>query len=89
MVKTRKQIEKLVETYLDSGHIHKFPVINVIKEDIPTYDGKYPLYIINYDASKSKDDNELWDEIVEGINKYTNLKQGKDYWLGLRWSWNS
>lgn len=89
MVKTREQIEKLVETYLDFGHIHKFPVINVIKEDIPTYDGEYPLYIINYDASKSKDDNELWDEIVEGINKYTNLKQGKDYWLGLRWSWNS
>ena len=33
MVKTREQIEKLVDTYLDSGHIHKFSVINIIKED--------------------------------------------------------
>lgn len=89
MLSKREQIEKLVDTYLNSGHIHKFPVTNIVKEDISTYDGEYPLYVINYDASKSNDDNELWDEIVEGINKYTNLKQGKDYWLGLRWSWNS
>ena len=89
MVKTREQIEKLVDAYLDSGHIHKFSVINIIKEDISTYDGAYPLYIINYDASKSNNVNDLWDEIVEGINKYTNLKEGKQYWLGLRWSWNS
>ena len=34
MVKTREQIEKLVDAYLDSGHIHKFSVINIIKEDI-------------------------------------------------------
>ena len=39
--------------------------------------------------SNPKDDDELWSDLVEGIKKYTNLKQGEDYWLGLRWSWNS
>jgi hypothetical protein len=89
MSNRREQIEKLVDTYLNSGHIHKFPITNIVKEDISTYDGKYLLYKIKYDTTNSNLTNELWDEIVGGIKKYTNLKQGKDYWLGLEWSWNS
>ena len=45
--------------------------------------------MIDYNGSNPNDDDELWNDLVEGIKKYTNLKQGEDYWLGLRWSWNS
>jgi hypothetical protein len=56
---------------------------------VSTYDGDYPSYVIDYNGSNPADDDELWNDLVEGIKKYTNLKQGEDYWLGLRWSWNS
>jgi hypothetical protein len=89
MKKTPEQIKKLVETYLNTGNIHKFPIVKITQEIISTYDGDYPSFVIDYDGSNTDDDGELWNDLVTGIKQYTNLKQGEDYWLGLRWSWNS
>lgn len=89
MNKNPEQIKKLIEIYLKLGHVHKFPIKEISLETISTYDGNYPTFIIDYDGSTPDDDDEHWSDLVDGIKKYTNLKQGNDYWLGLRWSWNS
>jgi len=88
MKKTPEQVKKLVEAYLNTEYIHKFPIVEITQEVVSTYDGDYPSYVIDYNAS-NPDDDELWDNLVNGIKNYTNLKQGEDYWLGLRWSQNS
>lgn len=89
MKKTPEQVKKLVETYLNTECIHKFPILEITQEVVSTYDGKYPTFIIDYNGLTPDDDDELWNDLVNGIKKYTNLKQGEDYWLGLKWSWNS
>jgi hypothetical protein len=89
MKKTPEQVKKLVETYLSTEYVHKFPIVEITQEVVSTYDGDYPSFVIDYNGSNPNDDDELWNDLVEGIKKYTNLKQGEDYWLGLRWSWNS
>ena len=89
MKRSTEQIERLVETYLKVDCIHKIPYKNIKKEIISTYDGEYPSYIIEYDAKDECEVDELYEELIKGMNKYTNLKDGKDYWLSLRWSWNS
>jgi hypothetical protein len=89
MVKTQEQVKKLVETYLKTEHIHKSPVKNITCDSISTYDGEYPSYVIEYSCEHSENDDNQRDELVDGIQKYTNLKVNKDYWLGLKWSWNS
>lgn len=91
MKKTPEQVKKLVETYLNTEYVHKFPIVEITQKVVSTYDGNYPSFVIDYDCSNPNDDDDdnLWKDLVEGIKKYTNLKQGEDYWLGLRWSWNS
>jgi hypothetical protein len=89
MKKTPEQVKKIVEAYLNTEYIHKFPIVEITQEVVSTYDGDYPSFIIDYNGSNPNDDDELWDDLVNGIKNYTNLKQGEDYWLGLRWSWNS
>ena len=89
MKKTPEQVKKLVETYLNTEYIHKFSIVEITQEVVSTYDGEYPSFVINYNGSNPGDDDELWNDLVNGIKQYTNLKQGEDYWLGLRWSWNS
>jgi hypothetical protein len=89
MKKTPEQVKKIVEVYLNTEYIHKFPIVEITQEVVSTYDGDYPSFIIDYNGSNPNDDDELWDDLVNGIKNYTNLKQGEDYWLGLRWSWNS
>ena len=89
MKRTEEQVKKLVENYLKTEHIHKFPLQNIRYEFVSTYDGEYPLFIVEYNAKEMGDDGEIWNELVKGINNYTNLKRGRDYWIGLEWSWNS
>ena len=88
MRKTPEQVKKIVDLYLNTESNHKFPIVKLTQELISTYDGNYPLYIIDYHGSIPDNEDELWNDLVEGIKKYTNLKHGEDYWLGLRWSWN-
>lgn len=83
-----EQVKKLVETYLNVECIHNTPFRGVRSDIISTYDGDYPLFIIEYSSEEFKNDREQKDELTEGIEKYTNLKVGKDYWLGIEWSWN-
>jgi len=89
MKKSPEQIKKLVETYLNGEYVHKFQIVEIIQEVVSTYDGNYPTFIVIYNGSNPEDDAELWSSLVNGIKNYTNLKQGEDYWLGLRWLWNS
>lgn len=89
MVKKKSaQIKKLIETYLKTDYVHTFPVLEITEEPISTYDGEYTIFIINYDAKNPDKDDDTFDNLIEGIRKYTNLKHGSDYWLGLKWSWN-
>jgi hypothetical protein len=89
MKKTPEQVKKIVDSYLNTESNHKFPIIKLTQELISTYDGNYPSYVIDYHGSIPDNEDELWSGLVEGIKNYTNLKHGEDYWLGLRWSWNS
>ena len=89
MKKTPEQVRKLVETYLKTEYIHKFPIREIKYGIISTYDGDYPSFVIEYDASELDNDDKVWDDLVEGVKNYTNVKHKDDYWLGLRWSWNS
>lgn len=84
---TNEQVVKVIDVYLNTEHVHRFPVLEITKETVSTYDGDYPLFLINYDSSIENDD-EIWDDLVGGIKKYTNLKVSDDYWLGLKWSWS-
>ena len=48
MKKTPEQVKKLVETYLNTECIHKFPIVEITQEVVSTYDGNYPTFIIDY-----------------------------------------
>jgi hypothetical protein len=86
--KTPEQVKKIVDAYLNVKGIHKFPVVNISHEIVSTYDGDYPSFIIDYDATSKVEDEEIWDNLITGIKNYTNLKHKQDYWLGIRWTWN-
>jgi hypothetical protein len=82
---TTKKIESLIQNYLSMSHIHCGSKVKQIKnETISTYDGLYPSFEIIYEGKRPKYDiTQL--EITQGIEKYTTLKNNKDYWIGISW----
>ena len=46
MKKTPEQVKKLVETYLNTECIHKFPIVEITQEVVSTYDGDYPYVLL-------------------------------------------
>jgi hypothetical protein len=82
---TTKKIESLIQNYLSMNHIHCGSKVKQIKnETVSTYDGLYPSFEIIYEGKRPKYDiTQL--EITQGIEKYTTLKNNKDYWIGISW----
>jgi hypothetical protein len=82
---TTKKIENLIQHYLSMDHIHCGSKVKEIKnETVSTYDGHYPSFEIIYEGKRPKYDiTQL--EITQGIEKYTTLKNNKDYWIGISW----
>jgi hypothetical protein len=78
-------IEKIILDYLNNNRVHTgFKVKEIKNETVSTYDGLYPSFEIIYEGKRPKYDiTQL--EITQGIEKYTTLKNNKDYWIGISW----
>jgi len=78
-------VEKIILEYLNRGHVHTgFKVKEIKNETVSTYDGLYPSFEIIYEG-KQPQYSIVQLEITEGIEKYTTLKNNKDYWIGISW----
>lgn len=84
MKKDSKKVEKLLDAFFANSTVHPQPVLNIIKEMRSTYDGDYPYFEFVYDASDYNNGNEM-DKLIESVNGYTGLREGRDYWLGVTW----
>jgi hypothetical protein len=73
MKQTGNQIKKLIETYLNVECVHNIPVKSVKSEIVSTYDGDYPVFIIEYNCEMPENVRYQKDDLTEGIEKYTNL----------------
>lgn len=91
MKKTHEQVIKLIKSYLNSGGVNKYPIIEIKSDILFAYDGDCPIITIKYDAKKSDiyDDNTLGHNLTIEIEKYTTLKHGKDYVLAYQWTWGN
>lgn len=83
MKKNSHRVEKLLNAFFESNTVHNYPVIRIEKEMRSTYDGVYPYFGLVYDAMTYN--NEPVDELIDTINNYTGLREGRDYWLGVTW----
>jgi hypothetical protein len=83
MNKNTRRVEKLLDAFFEHNTVHSYPVIRIEKETRSTYDGNYPFFGIVYNAFDYKEGHV--DILIEQVNKYTGLKEGKDYWLGITW----
>lgn len=83
MKKNSHRVEKILDALFESDTIHSYPVIRIEKEMRSTYDGDYPYFGLVYDAIAYK--NEHVDELIDTVNNYTGLREGRDYWLGVTW----
>ena len=80
-----QKIEKIVSEYLKHDHVHTgFKIVKIKNETISTYDGQYPSFEIIYEGKQPKF-NIRQLELTLGIEKYTGLKNNKDYWIGITW----
>jgi hypothetical protein len=78
-------VEKIISEYLSRDNVHgEFKVKEIKNETVSTYDGLYPSFEIIYEG-KQPLYNITQLEITLGIEKYTNLKKNKDYWIGISW----
>ena len=89
MRRTPEQIKKIIETYLNTEGVHKYPMVEIVYDVIAAYDGDCPRFIIRYEAEKMYDyDDNIAYELTNNIEKYTSLRHARDYVLGYQWSWN-
>lgn len=79
------QVEKVISRYLEQSSVHSgFKVKKIQNETVSTYDGTYPSFEIIYEGTQPKF-NIAQLELTQGIEKYTGLKNNKDYWIGITW----
>ena len=83
MKKNTRRVEKLLDAFFEHSTVHNYPVIKIKKEMRSTYDGDYPFFEIVYNSFDYKEDHV--DVLIEQVGKYTGLREGKDYWLGVTW----
>ena len=88
MKKTPEQVKKLIETYLQTEGIHKYPVVEIYYDIITSYDGDCPRFIIKYDGKVENEYDRHSYDLTHNIEKYTTLKYSRDYVLGYEWSWD-
>jgi hypothetical protein len=81
-----KKVENLLDNFFARSTVHPQPVLKIIKEVRSTYDGDYPYFELVYDASNYNTGNEM-DKLIESVNGYTGLREGRDYWLGVTWQY--
>lgn len=78
-------VEKIILEYLNRSHVHTgFKVKEIKNETVSTYDGLYPSFEIIYEGKQPKItfSSAL---LAQEIEKYTTLKNNKDYWIGISW----
>ena len=86
MKKNTRRVERLLDAFFEHSS-HTSPLIRIEKEIRSTYDGDYPFFEVVYDALAH--DREQYEKLTEDINRYTGLKEGKDYWIGVSWEYDS
>lgn len=85
MIKDSKKVEKVLDSFFKQNVIHPYPVIRILKEMRSTYDGDYPYFELVYDANNYNSGENEMEKLIESVTKYTGLKEGRDYWLGVTW----
>jgi len=84
MKRTIEQVEKIIKNYLEMENVHYgFKVKKIINETVSTYDGTYPSFEIFYEGFDQYKNSEIRKNIQADIERYTGLKYGSDYWLGI------
>ena len=78
-------VEKIILGYLNCSHVHTGFKVKEIKNDtISTYDGMYPSFEIIYEGKQPQITfSSVF--LTQEIEKYTTLKNNKDYWIGISW----
>jgi len=83
MKKNNRRVERLLDAFFEHDTVHNYPVIRIEKEIRSTYDGDYPFFGIVYNAVECTEGHV--DMLVDQVSKYTGLREGRDYWIGVTW----